>query len=98
MRRITWSALFSFLICVGAGAYLLSFQSESGDSTWFTIMARGIGAYFIGKGVYVGASLQKQAILVAIQEKALEMQTSAHTARSIPPLEPSEPRARVAAR
>jgi hypothetical protein len=51
------SSLVGSLICIGAGVYLLlhgsppiQIGSESGQS-WLEIIAHGMGAYFIGKGI-----------------------------------------------
>ncbi len=48
------------VLCAGAGIWLLS-QHSATDPTegtsWFEILAHGIGIYFIGKGVFVAAVL-----------------------------------------
>ena len=45
------------LVAVGAGIYLLSRQSASGD-TWLEVLAHGFGVYFIAHGIYmIGSSI-----------------------------------------
>jgi hypothetical protein len=45
------------LVAVGAGIYLLSRQSASGD-TWLEVLAHGIGVYFIAQGLFmIGSSI-----------------------------------------
>lgn len=43
------------VVCIGAGAYLLTIQSAAEGTTIFEAIAHGMGAYFIGKGLFVGA-------------------------------------------
>ena len=41
----------------GAGIYLLTRQSASGD-TWLEVLAHGAGVYFIARGLYmIGSSI-----------------------------------------
>lgn len=47
------------LISIGAGIYLLQFQS-AGESSWFEVIGHGMGAYFIAKGLFMGRSLAQQ--------------------------------------
>jgi hypothetical protein len=49
------------LIAIGAGVYLLSGQSTTGQSTWFSLIAHGIGAYFIAKGLFMARTTYLQA-------------------------------------
>lgn len=53
--------LLAGAVCVGAGVYLLSQNSVAdpteGGTSWFEIIAHGIGIYFIGKGIFVAALL-----------------------------------------
>ncbi|HLK13349.1 MAG TPA: hypothetical protein VKT78_00965 [Fimbriimonadaceae bacterium] len=51
------SSIVGSLICIGAGVYLLLHGSppiqigdQAGES-WLAIIAHGMGAYFIGKGI-----------------------------------------------
>jgi hypothetical protein len=45
------------LVAVGAGIYLLTKQSASGD-TWLEVLAHGAGVYFIARGLYmIGSSI-----------------------------------------
>ena len=49
--------LLAGLAAVGAGAYLLAHNSETGP-TWLDVIAHGSGVFFIGCGVYmIGSSL-----------------------------------------
>ena len=43
------------LLAIGAGAYLLQYNSAStGDGTsWFEIIGHGMGVYFIAKGLFM---------------------------------------------
>ena len=51
-------SLVAGLTAVGAGAYLLALQSESGP-TWLEVIAHGSGAFFIACGLYMfGSSVQ----------------------------------------
>jgi hypothetical protein len=47
------------VVCIGAGLYMLSIESASSDPTVFEAMAHGIGIYFIGKGIFVWAMLNR---------------------------------------
>ena len=52
------------LVCIGAGVYLLSAHTVvgvPGETSWFQILAHGIGAYFIAKGLWMARSLQLSA-------------------------------------
>jgi hypothetical protein len=76
------TAAASSLICVVAGLYLLSAQAVASNS-FLELLAHGIGIYFIGKGLFVGPSLWKQAeqteLLAAIANR------SASQSRTEPP-------------
>jgi len=50
----------SALICIGAGLYLLQYNSPA-QTTWFQIIAHGMGIYFIGKGLFIARSTHLQA-------------------------------------
>lgn len=47
--------IVSALVCVGAGLYLLQFNSGGGatGTSWFQVIGHGMGIYFIGKGIFV---------------------------------------------
>lgn len=47
--------IVSALLCVGAGLYLLQYNSGGGatGTSWFQIIGHGMGIYFIGKGIFV---------------------------------------------
>jgi|tagenome__1003787_1003787.scaffolds.fasta_scaffold20866195_1 hypothetical protein len=55
----------SALVCIGAGVYLLQYNADSsglgGGTSWFQIIGHGIGAYFIGKGLFVARSTHLEA-------------------------------------
>jgi hypothetical protein len=57
-------AVVSALASIGAGIYLLSAKSVAtfagGSTSWFQILAHGIGVYFIAKGLFMGASLRQE--------------------------------------
>lgn len=47
------------LVCAGAGAYLLRYHGAAGaavGTSWFEVIGHGMGAYFIGKGLYIARS------------------------------------------
>jgi hypothetical protein len=49
------------LVAVGAGIYLLTRQSASGD-TWLEVLAHGAGVYFIARGLFmIGSSISEAA-------------------------------------
>lgn len=52
----------SAVFCIGAGIYLLQYNAVAGTdgTSWFQIIGHGMGIYFIGKGLFVGRSLQLQ--------------------------------------
>lgn len=62
VKTLAWA---SSVICIAAGVYLLQWASKAelaaGEASWFDIVRVGLGVYFIGKGVYVGPALWKQA-------------------------------------
>jgi hypothetical protein len=53
-------SIVSMLIAIGAGLYMLTLESAAEGTTIFEAMAHGIGAYFVGKGLFMGASLWQQ--------------------------------------
>jgi hypothetical protein len=56
MTRLAGIASAAF--CVGAGVYMLSIHAAAPNSILESI-AHGIGLYFIGKGIFIGAMLWK---------------------------------------
>lgn len=55
----TWGkvlAVVGALVAAGAGLYLLTSSSQSGQ-TVFDVMMHGIGAYFIARGIWMIARL-----------------------------------------
>lgn len=57
------------LVSVGAGVYLLTRHSVSvdipgvgqqGGQSWFEVIAHGMGAYFVAKGIWMARSLHLQ--------------------------------------
>lgn len=52
-------ALGSAIIGIAAGLYLLDTQAAADDSLIESFM-HGVGIYFIGKGLFIGASLYLQ--------------------------------------
>jgi hypothetical protein len=66
--------LLAALCAIGAGVYLLSHGSPDvelggGGSSWFEIIAHGMGAYFIGKGVYIGRSSWQRQKMLELMER-----------------------------
>jgi multisubunit Na+/H+ antiporter MnhC subunit len=49
-------SIIAALISIGAGIYMLGHHSAANTPTVFDILLHGIGAYFIGKGLYMGVS------------------------------------------
>jgi len=58
MRRL--AAIASALISIGAGLYLLGTQTVGANSI-LEVLAHGIGAYFVARGIFMGSSLTAQA-------------------------------------
>jgi hypothetical protein len=54
------ASIVSALVAIGAGLYMLTLQTTGEGTTIFEAMAHGIGAYFIGKGIFMGATLWRQ--------------------------------------
>lgn len=50
----------SWLLCVGAGVYLVTSKTAASDS-YLQVIAHGIGIYMIGKGLFIARSLHLQA-------------------------------------
>lgn len=59
-----WLDIIAVLLSLGAGGYLLLTQSPAGAGSWFSVIAHGMGAYFLAKGVYMGRALHLQARIV----------------------------------
>jgi hypothetical protein len=56
------AAILSSLLCACAGLYLLAAQTQSGQgSSWFELIAHGMGIYFLGKACFVGPALWSMA-------------------------------------
>ena len=71
------------LFCIGAGVYLLSEHSVSvpgitGGTSWFEIIAHGMGAYFIGKGLFIARSTQLDSEVAKATRKLLELASMSH--------------------
>ena len=60
------------LICVGAGVYMLLTKTEAQNSV-FDVFLHGIGAYFIGKGIFIGVITQNQSEQNTAQKQLLEL-------------------------
>jgi hypothetical protein len=75
MTRVT--AIASAAICIIAGIYLLQTQAAGDEGNWLETIAHGMGIYFIGKGLFVGASLWAQGDAIRLLQP--------------PPLPPREP-------
>ena len=54
------ASIVSALVAIGAGLYMLTLTTAAAGTTIFEAMAHGIGAYFIGKGIFMGGSLWRQ--------------------------------------
>lgn len=54
------ASIVSALVAIGAGLYMITLQTQAQGTTILEAIAHGIGAYFIGKGIFMGASLWKQ--------------------------------------
>jgi hypothetical protein len=63
----------------------LALSSQSPDvagvsgTSWFEILAHGIGIYFIGKGVFIGASLWTQAETNERLDRLIEFEARRHS-------------------
>jgi hypothetical protein len=77
------SGIVAALICIGAGLYLLSAESPPvagiGGTSWFEVLAHGIGIYFIGKGIYIGTSSWTQAEANERLDKLIELEALRHS-------------------
>ena len=61
------SAVASATVCILAGLYLLNTHpAKDNENNMIFIIAHGMGAYFIGKGIYCGSSLWSQAQMVSM--------------------------------
>jgi hypothetical protein len=49
------------LLCIGAGVYLLQYNSSGDQTSWFEIIGHGMGIYFIGKGLFIARATHLQA-------------------------------------
>jgi hypothetical protein len=54
------AAIVAAALSIVAGIYLLTSQTVARDS-YLEVIAHGIGIYFIGKGIYMGFALYRQA-------------------------------------
>ena len=55
--------ILAMLGSIGAGGYLLQYTSsgQASGTSWFEIIAHGMGLYFIAKGLFMGRSTYLQA-------------------------------------
>jgi hypothetical protein len=58
------------LLSIGAGIYLLSTSSPASDSG-LIVIAHGMGAYFVSKGLWMGRSLYMQSEIVDATQKTV---------------------------
>lgn len=66
-------SVISSLTCMGAGIYLLQWDAE-GEPTWFEVIGRGMGIYFVGKGLFVARSLYLAERQLEVLEWGLQRQ------------------------
>lgn len=62
------------LVAIGAGIYLLSQVSTDASvgRSWFEVIAHGMGAYFIAKGIFMFRSSEQRRDQVRAVEKAAQ--------------------------
>lgn len=51
--RMKGPGIVGAIVCACAGVYLLLWQSAGDESNWFEVVTRGLGIYFIGKGLFI---------------------------------------------
>jgi hypothetical protein len=52
------AAVLSALIAGGAGLYMLNYSTQ--ENSILNVMSHGIGAYFLARAIFMGASLWRQ--------------------------------------
>jgi hypothetical protein len=63
------------LTATGSGVYLLTMQSTAeGGGGWLEAVARGMGAYFIAKGIFIAWSAALQSRAAEAVEKLVALQ------------------------
>jgi hypothetical protein len=91
------AGIVSALVSVGAGLYLLSANSPSvagvGGSSWFEVLAHGIGIYFIARGIYMAPALWMQEEQNENTRKLLELQEMRHSDPRLRELDEESPTA-----
>lgn len=79
MRVFPFLASFG---CIAAGVYLLQTQG-AGESSWFEVIAHGMGVYFIAKGLFIGPALWQSYKQTALLEQLVASEKT--RAASAPP-------------
>lgn len=77
-RRVLSAWQLPLAICIVAGVYLISLESPGEGTTIFEAIATGMGIYFIGKGIAVGASIWLQQKTLRTMERLVEMEALQH--------------------
>jgi hypothetical protein len=76
------------LLSVGAGLYLLQYGGETtsiaGESgtSWFEIIAHGMGIYFVAKGLWMARSLHLQKQQLDATRTLVELDAHEHVERT----------------
>lgn len=50
------------VLAILAGIYLLQWESAGAEANWFETFARGVGIYFIGKGLFMLRALYRSSL------------------------------------
>jgi hypothetical protein len=63
--------ILATLVCLGAGGYLLLSQTQAGNS-YLEVLGHGIGAYFVGKGLFIARSTHLEAEAATLLSRLAE--------------------------
>lgn len=73
------------LLAIGAGIYLLQSQSVSvagvDGTSWFQVLAHGIGVYFIARGLWMLGHVGRQDAVTDRLDRLIELGALEHQAR-----------------
>lgn len=77
------------LLAIGAGIYLLQSQSVSiagvGGTSWFQVLAHGIGVYFIARGLWMLGHVGRRDAVTDRLDRLIELGALEHQAREPAP-------------
>ena len=72
------------IVCALAGGWLLLWESAGQENNWFEVVTRGLGAYFIGRALFIVS------MTLSNDRQLSELKRIAGAPQPTPPLQPPQ--------